>query len=203
MLTGAVLSGGKGSRMGGEKGLTVLGGLPLLSYAVRTMEIVADEVVVAVAPGMGREYGDVLGSQVIIVEDSRKAAGPLEGLTSALAAAKGDYVLASPCDTPFLRADVCQAIALFAKGRDGAVPRIGGYLEPLHCSFKRRRCLAAFQEALEEGVHKVSEAYKTLDMVYIEEEDMRALDPHLESFWNINTAEDLERAEQKLRNHLF
>ncbi|OGS51975.1 MAG: hypothetical protein A3K75_04360 [Euryarchaeota archaeon RBG_13_61_15] len=203
MLTGAVLSGGKGSRMGGEKGLVVLGGLPLISYSVRTMEIVADEVVVAVAPGMTREYSDALGSRIVIVEDAHTAAGPLDGLITALAAAKGDYVVVSPCDTPFLRTDVCQAIALFAKGRDGAVPRIGGYIEPLHCAFRRRHCLAAFQEALEEGVHKLSEAYKTLDLVYIEEEDMRALDPRLESFWNINTAEDLERAEQKLRDHLF
>jgi molybdopterin-guanine dinucleotide biosynthesis protein A len=203
MLTGAVLSGGKGSRMGGEKGLVVLGGLPLISYSVRTMEIVADEVVVAVAPGMSREYSDALGSRIVIVEDAQTAAGPLEGLTTALGAAKGDYAFVCPCDTPFLRADVCQAIALVAKGRDGAVPRIGGYLEPLHCAFRRRHCLAVFQEALEQGIHKLSEAYNGLDMVYIEEEDMRALDPHLESFWNINTAEDLAKAEQKLRNHLF
>jgi molybdopterin-guanine dinucleotide biosynthesis protein A len=203
MLSGAVLSGGKGSRMGAEKGLVMLGGLPLISYSVRTMEIVTDEVVVAVAPGMRGDYAGVLGSRVLVVEDAQAVAGPLDGLVTALAAAKGDYVIVSPCDTPFLRADVCQAIALFAKGRDGAVPRIGGYIEPLHCAFRRRRCLAAFQEALEEGVHKLSEAYKTLDMIHIEEEDMRALDPHLESFWNINTAEDLDKAEQKLRTHLF
>jgi molybdopterin-guanine dinucleotide biosynthesis protein A len=40
-------------------------------------------------------------------------------------------------------------------------------------------------------------------MVHVEEEDLRALDPHLESFWNINTAEDLQEAERRLKTHLF
>lgn len=189
--------------MGKEKGLSLLGGSPLVTYPVRTLEIVADEVVVAVAPGMAKDYRQILGPDVVLAEDDQAAAGPMRGLMTALSAAKGDYVLVSPCDTPFLRVDLCQSMALFAKGRDGSVPRIGGYLEPLHCAFRRRHCLAAFEEALEEGKLKVSEVYKALDMVYVDEEDIRAIDPHLESFWNINTEEDLEKAERRLHTRPF
>lgn len=203
MLSGAVLSGGTGSRMGEEKGLVRLGGVPMVYYVAKTMELLADEVVVAVAPGMAEAYREVLGDGMCVVEDEAPSAGPLAGLVTALREAKGDYVMVSPCDTPFLRLDVCQAIVMFARGRDGAVPRVRGYLEPLHSAHKRRHCLAAFEEAIDEGVTKLTEAYDLLHMVHIEEEDLRALDPHLESFWNVNSVEDLEEAERKLRTHLF
>lgn len=203
MLSGVVLSGGTSSRMGDEKGLVKLGGIPLVVYPARTMELLADEVVVAVAPGMADTYRGVLGEAVRVVEDEDTSVGPLAGLITALRAAKGDYVMASPCDTPFLRLDVCQAIVLFAKGRDGAVPIVNGYLEPMHSAYRRRHCLAAFEEAVDEGTHKLSEVYGLLKMVHVQEEDLRALDPHLESFWNVNSAEDLEKAERRLRTHLF
>lgn len=203
MLTGAVLSGGTSNRMGEEKGLVKLGGIPMVYYVAKTMELLADEVVVAVAPGMAERYRQVLGEERRIVEDKEAAEGPLAGLVTILREAKGDYVMVSPCDTPFVRLDVCQAIVMFAKGRDGAVPRVRGYLEPLHSAYKRRHCLAAFEEALDEGIRKASDAYKLLRMVHVEEEDLRALDPHLESFWNVNTSEDLEEAERRLRTHLF
>jgi len=189
--------------MGDEKGLVKLGGVPMVYYVAKTMELLADEVVVAVAPGMASTYQEILGDSVRVVEDEATSVGPLAGLITALRAAKGDYVMAGPCDTPFLRLDVCQAIVLFAKGRDGAVPIVNGYLEPLHSAYRRRHCLAAFEEAIEEGTHKLSEVYGLLKMVRVQEEDLRALDPHLESFWNINSAEDLEKAEQRLRTRLF
>ncbi len=203
MLTGAVLSGGTSFRMGEEKGLVKLGGVPMVNYVAKTMELLADEVVVAVAPGMTERYRQVLGEDRRIVEDKEAAEGPLAGLVTILREAKGDYVMVTPCDTPFARLDVCQAISTFAKGRDGAVPRVGGYLEPLHSAYKRRHCLAAFEEALEEGMRKPSDAYSLVRMVHIEEEDLRALDPHLETFWNINTLEDLQEAERRLRTHIF
>ncbi len=203
MISGAVLSGGTSTRMGEEKGLVKLGGIPMVYYVAKTMELLADEVVVAVAPGMADAYREALGEDKRVVEDDQVSMGPLAGIVTALREAKGDYVMATPCDTPFLRLDVCQAVVMFAKGRDGAVPRVRGYLEPLHSAYRRRHCLAAFEEAIEEGVKKPSDAYKLLHMVHVEEEDLRALDPHLESFWNINTAEDLEEAERRLKTHLF
>ncbi len=133
-----------------------------------------------------------------MAEDERGDIGPIEGLITALGAAREDYVIVAPCDTPFLRADLCEAIASFAKGRDGAVPVVRSYLEPLHSAYRRRRCLAAFEEALEEGERKLGDIYRRLDMLRIDEEELRVLDPHLESFWNINTPEDLALAERRI-----
>ncbi len=187
------------TRMGEEKGLAVLGGKPLISYVARTLESVADEIVIAVAKGMSGKYLEVLGNEYLIVEDERTGFGPLEGLVTALRASKWDSVLVSPCDTPFLKVDLCKSIVSFARKRDGAVPRIRGNFEPLHGAYARIKCLAAFEEAIEEGGQRPVDAYEMLDLEYVDEDIVRVMDPRLESFWNLNSREDLELAEERLR----
>jgi molybdopterin-guanine dinucleotide biosynthesis protein A len=185
--------------MGEEKGLAVLGGKPLISYVARTMESVADEIVIAVAKGMSGRYRDVLGDEYIIAEDKRAGVGPIEGLVTALSAANEDFVLVSPCDTPFLKVDLCESIVSLARKRDGAVPRIRGNFEPLHGVYRRIKCLAAFEEAMEEGKQRPVDAYEMLELEYVDEDIVRVMDPRLDSFWNLNSREDLELAEERLR----
>lgn len=203
MLSGAILSGGMSRRMGEEKGLALLGGRPLISYVAQTLERVADEIVIAVAMGMSRKYREVLRDEYVIAEDRRADICPLEGLITALSAARGDIVLVSPCDTPFLRTETCESIVSLAKKRDGAVPRIGGNFEPLHGVYKRIKCLAAFEEALEEGMRRPIDAYAMLDLEYVDEEIVRLTDPRLESFWNLNGQEELRLAEKRISQGVY
>lgn len=203
MLSGAILSGGLSTRMGEEKGLAVLGGKPLISYVAQILESVADEIVIAVAKGMSGRYREALGDEYMIAEDKRAGVGPLEGLVTALSAAKEDSVLVCPCDTPFLKVDLCRSMVSLAKKRDGAVPRIGGNFEPLHGVYRRIRCLAAFSEALDEGKRKPVDAYDMLDLEYVDEDIVRVTDPRLESFWNLNNPGDLELAEDRLKGGVF
>jgi len=186
--------------MGEEKGLALLAGEPLVSRVARVLDSVADEVVVAVAPGEATRYRQALGDHYAIAEDERPEMGPIQGLITALGTARGEYVLTSPCDTPFLRVEVCRSIVSLSKRRDGAVPRVGQDFEPLHGVYRRLKCLAAFEEALEEGKHKPVDAYPSLDIEYVDDDVIRVLDPHLESFWNLNTPEDLMKAELRLRS---
>jgi len=196
MLSAVVLSGGSGTRMGAEKGLLRLGGRPLVSIVVGTMWSLADEVVVAVAPGMSSEYRATLGSRPSIVEDRASGIGPLEGLAASFAVARGDIVVTSPCDTPFLSRELIQLIAGSIGDADMAVPRVGGLLEPLHAAYRRERCLRAFEETMARGERKIVTAFSGLDAVMVDEELLRAVDPELRSFWNLNTRNDLARAER-------
>jgi molybdopterin-guanine dinucleotide biosynthesis protein A len=189
------------TRMGEEKGLAVLGGKPLVSYVARTLESVADEIVIAVARGMSRRYREVLGDEYTIAEDDRAGVGPLQGLVTALSAAEENTVIVSPCDTPFLKVDLCESIVSLARKRDGAVPRVRGNFEPLHGVYARIKCLAAFEEAIAEGRQRPVDAYRMLNLEYIDEEIVRVTDPRLESFWNLNSREDLELAEERLRRN--
>lgn len=186
--------------MGEEKGLALLGGKPLISHVAMTLEALTDEIVVAVARGKSDEYRHALGNGYTIAEDERTDVGPLEGLITALSASRGEYVLVSPCDTPFLREEVCRSMISLARKRDGAVPRFGDNFEPLHGIYRRIKCLAAFEEALEEGKRRPADAYASLDIEFVDEEIIRVTDPNLESFWNLNTPEDLMEAELRLRS---
>ena len=199
MLSALILSGGQGSRMGTDKGLVMLGDAPLVIHVADVLSNVADEVLVSVGKGRSEMYADTLGPEFTIVEDSAEGVGPLEGLTKGLNAANGEYVLVSPCDTPFLKKEVCLAIVAAAKSRDGAVPRTGErHLEPLHGAYLRATCSKAFERALASGKRAPTQAYANLDIAYIDEGALRVIDADLLSFWNINGPDELERAKAQL-----
>ena len=173
--------------------------VPLVKHVADVLSAVADEVVVSIARGSLRAYSDVLGDQFLFVEDHEQGIGPLEGLVQGLTTARGNYVLVSPCDTPFLKREVCEAIVEAAKGKDGAVPRTGReYVEPLHGAYRRRTACEAFKQVLSTGDRAPTQAFRNLNLVFIDEGAMRALDPELVSFWNINSPSDLRKAEDHL-----
>ena len=200
MITGAVLSGGSSARFGSDKGLVKLDGEPMVLHVARVLSDVADEVLVAVAPGKSDVYSEALGRGIRVIEDSRSGLGPLQGLITALDASGGEEVLVSPCDTPLLRRSVCSVLLERGKGKDGAVPRIRGFFEPLHACYARDACLEAFVEALGRGKRKPKDAYHLLDLSIVEESELRAVDGDLESFVNVNSPEDYDYALQ-LHSH--
>jgi len=184
--------------MGQEKGLIPLGGVPMVGHVLKTVSSVADETIISVARGMTKRYADSLGSAFRIVEDEREGFGPLGGLSRALEVARGEYVLVSPCDTPFIRPEVCRYVASVAVGSDAAVPVVRGHLEPLHGVYLRVPSLSAFRKILAKGEHRPIEAYEYLRIQRVEEAHLRLLDPELDSFWNLNSPDDLRLAEKKL-----
>jgi molybdopterin-guanine dinucleotide biosynthesis protein A len=200
MMTGVVLAGGSGTRLGEYKPLVPFGGGALVEYVVRLFRQVVDEVVVSVARGTSDRYSDLLDEDVVIVEDRESGLGPLEGMIVGFRAAAGEYTLMSPCDTPFISKDVCRTIIQTAFGRDGAVPFVHGYFEPLHGSYRTDSSLHAFERALSAGKRKPKDAYEDLDIVAVDEEVLRGFDPELWSFWNINSRTELDRANAHLES---
>jgi len=198
MLTGIVLSGGEGSRMGQDKGLVMLRGDPMVSYVIDSMMGHVGEIVISVANGQASRYDEYAEIGFEIVEDRTPGIGPLEGLLCALKAARGNFVLVSPCDTPFLKPSICELLLSRAPGKDGAVPIINGKFEPVHGAFQRDAAMKAFEAVLAAGRRKPSDAYSRLNLEFVDEVSLRAVDRDLESFWNLNTPEDLRLAEKKL-----
>ncbi len=194
MITGAVLAGGTSSRFGSEKAIAPFRSEHMISHVIRVLLRVTDELVVAVAPGRGTFYRDLLGEDITVVEDVESGIGPIQGLVTALGAAGGDYVLVSPCDTPLLREELCEMTIRYADGRDGAVPVVGGFLEPLHACYSRLTCLEAFTESMAEGMRKPKDAYRLLNLATIDEADLRSVDHDLVSFVNVNSEDDLAAA---------
>lgn len=199
MLSGVVLAGGRGSRMGGDKGLAKVGDRPMLLHVLRTLSDITDDIIVAVGKGCRPVYQESLGPSVRTVEDRASGRGPLEGLSNAFRDVEREYVAVVPCDVPLLRSGVLELLARRAVGKDGAVPVVGGYLEPLVAVYRRDAGLKRFEEELETGVGKVSNALQHMDIRRVDEEDLRVVDGLLLSFWNVNSKEDLDRAEEIAR----
>lgn len=185
--------------MGGEKGLVELCGRPMILSVLDALSRVADDITVAVGSGRGPEYRRVLGRDVVVVEDRAAGRGPLEGLCNAFREARHGSVAVAPCDVPFLRPDIVALLARRAAGREGAVPVVRGYLEPLVAVYSRDAGLDCFAKGLDSGKGKVADALGCLDIRRVVEDDLRAVDPDLVSFWNINSKEDLGRAEVAAR----
>ena len=187
-ITGVVLAGGLGRRMGGiDKGLQELRGQPLVHWVVERLAPQVDELLIN-ANQNGERYA-AFGHRVV-PDEIPGFAGPLAGLHAALSAAAHPLVATAPCDSPFLPADLISRLfsALTATGADLAVARTFDQPHPVFCLCKRD-VLPHLTEFLASGGRKIDRWYATLKVVEV------AFDDEADAFENINTREELGRFE--------
>ena len=187
-ITGVVLAGGLGRRMGGvDKGLQLLNGRPLVSHVIERLAPQVDELLIN-ANQNGERYA-AFGHRVV-PDQIPDFAGPLAGLHAALSAASHPLVATAPCDSPFLPADLISRLfsALTATGADLAVARTFDQPHPVFC-LCRRAVLPHLSEFLAGGGRKFESWYATLKAVEV------AFDDEADAFENINTREELGRFE--------
>ncbi len=197
-MSAIILAGGGGRRLGRPKPLVELQGRPLISYAVEAALKVADEIIVVSGREASKALRGILPGGVELLEDLEEGYGPLMGLYTGLTAAHRSYALALPCDSPLLRVEVLRRLLERVEGFDAAIPRWpNGYLEPLHAAYRVETSLKACRESLMEGRRELRAILRHLNRVlYISTEELRALDPQLQTFYNINTPEELVRIEE-------
>jgi molybdopterin-guanine dinucleotide biosynthesis protein A len=187
-ITGVVLAGGLGRRMGGvDKGLQLLNGRPLVSHVIERLAPQVDELLIN-ANQNGERYAS-FGHRVV-PDQIPDFAGPLAGLHAALSAAAYPLVATAPCDSPFLPADLVFRLfsALTTSDADFAVARTFDQPHPVFC-LCRRTVLPHLSEFLAAGGRKFEHWYATLKAVEV------AFDDEADAFANINTRDDLGRFE--------
>jgi len=195
-ITGVILAGGLGRRMGGiDKGLQKLRGQPMVHWVVERLAPQVEELLIN-ANQNGARYA-AFGHRVV-PDQIPGFAGPLAGLHAALSAASHPLVATAPCDSPFLPDDLVFRLfsALTAAHADLAVARTFDQAHPVFCLCKRG-VLPHLSEFLESGGRKIDRWYSTLNIVEV------AFDDEADAFENINTREELgrfETAPEKLSN---
>ena len=188
-ITGVILAGGLGRRMGGvNKGLQRLNGKPLALHVAERLAPQIDELLINVNQNI--EQYAAFGYR-IVADQIPDFAGPLAGLHAALSAAAHPLVATAPCDSPFLPADLVSRLfsALTATDADLAVARTFEQPHPVFCLCKRD-VLPHLTEFLESGGRKIDRWYAMLKVVEV------AFDDEAEAFENINTREELGRFEK-------
>lgn len=189
-VTVAVLAGGRGSRLGGvAKASLDVGGLTLLdrvlrstaSLAVQTLAIVNDD----------RLAGD---PRLRLLRDPAPHAGVLPALLQALDAATTPLLLLVACDMPFLSPPVLRRLVDLAADADVVIPMVDGVAQPMHAIYRVVACRQAIRAALDRGDPRMISFLDDVRTVRVPEEEIRAFDPALRSFFNVNTPDDLAEA---------
>ncbi|HQZ02652.1 MAG TPA: molybdenum cofactor guanylyltransferase MobA [Thauera sp.] len=185
-ITGVLLAGGQGSRMGGvDKGLVDLAGRPLAAHALARLAPQVDELIISANRNL--DAWQVFGYPVF-GDDIDGFAGPLAGLHAALLRARHPLVVTAPCDSPFLPADLVErlAAALHTTGAELAVVRTADQLHPVFC-LCQRSLACPLGDFIARGGRRMQQWHATLKTVTVPFNDEAA-------FRNINTRDELAAA---------
>ena len=190
-LVVAILAGGAGRRIGGDKPRRLLGGARLLDHALTSVHGTAAPFIL-----VARTAEQVDGFAGTVVLDAPGIEGPLAGLLSALvwaAEAGADRVLTLPCDMPFLPGDLHHRLEqALAPDIGVAVAASDGRLHPV-CALWRTAAVPTLVQRAGEGRLSLRGLSEAVGCAVVEW-PIEGGDP----FININTAEDLAAAEAAL-----
>lgn len=189
-VNGYIMVGGRSSRMGTDKGLLKVKGKYLVEYVIRHLEpCVAKLFLVGNDPAY-----DAIGPERI--PDLVQGIGPAGGIITALShsAVSQNFILS--CDTPFVDSDLIFAILKKSEGYEICIPELKGRMEPL-VGYYSKDILPRWTKGMQTGSYKLQTLierchYKTLDV----EKDLLSDE---KMFMNINTPDDLIRAEKEGR----
>ncbi len=196
MLTLVIQAGGESRRIGQDKALLPFLGQPLILRPLNRLARLAEEVLVT---SNQPEHFRFLGLSPI--PDLMPDAGALGGLYTALSAAGHPYVAVVACDMPFASAALFayELATLRELGMDAIIPRTHAGTEPFHAIYRRETCMPHVQAALEAGKRRVDAWFGQVNVRYLDVEEIQLYDPDGLAFLNINTLEELGRAEELAR----
>ncbi len=186
-ITGLILAGGRGRRMGGDdKGLQPFRGKPLIAHVIERVRPQVATLLISA----NRHLDEYRAWGWPVVPDRwDDFRGPLAGLASVIARVETPYILVSPCDTPFLPAQLAPRLAAALRGEqaDAAVVVSAGMLQPL-CVLLRRELETSLTEYRARGGASAQDWLRQCRVVEVEFDD----EPH--AFLNLNTARELTAA---------
>ncbi|HXA29499.1 MAG TPA: molybdenum cofactor guanylyltransferase [Candidatus Angelobacter sp.] len=189
-VTAVVLVGGRSSRMGIDKALIVpigAGGRTLTELVLDALAVEADYTLLA-----GRALPEL---DVPAIPDRYFDAGPLGGITSALAEVDTPLALVAACDMPAIVPALLRLLLARARAEPQAAAVMcatGAGLEPLLSAWRPALALPGLRAAVATGVYSLRDAVGRLPLALVlPPEEWRGADPEGASFRNWNTPEDL------------
>ncbi len=188
-LTVAIMAGGQSSRMGQDKSFVPFEGRPLI-------EVVAERVV-----GLGAELilitnkpADYAYLGLPMYSDIYPNMGPLGGIYTAVTHASHPHTLVVACDMPWLNRDLLGYMIGLRHQADIIVPRWDKFPEPLHAIYGKA-CLPPIHDQLQTGWLKVVGFYGQVQVQFVDRSEIERFDANGRSFANLNTPEELAKAE--------
>ena len=178
-------------RLGHDKVFETVGNTGLLQQVISRISPVCRNIIVVAGE---RSFSQLSGSSNYrIVTDIFPGKGSLGGIYTGLTASDSAVNLVVACDMPFLNQDLLRYLIKLSAKYDLVVPRINGYLEPLHAVYKKS-CIASIEKLIQQNKLRIYDFYNSVKIRYVSDREIDKFDPGHQSFFNINTTADLKLA---------
>lgn len=190
-ITGLILAGGRGSRMGHvDKGLQQFRGAPMVLHVITRLSPQVGPMIINANQNLSPYESFGLP---VWPDELSGFEGPLAGLQTGLTHCETDYLVTAPCDSPFLPHDLVERLgtALQEKEAELAVAFTGeGDTLQRHSVFMlmKTSVLPHLTQFLQSGERKIEKWYRGLHHVEVHF-------PNEDAFRNINTLDELRRFE--------
>ncbi len=194
-LTGIILAGGKGIRLGRNKGLARLKGRYLIEYVIDNLAAICDEILISSNTEQCQKFG------YPVISDQYRGKGPMAGIHACLKASSNEHNFVVSVDTPFVSPEFIRF--MLENKKDGliAAPWYGkDHYEPL-CAYYHKNALPVMEAFFEKNNYKLPDVFQALPFTPVPV-DYKLPVYHPMLFHNINTEEDLSNANQFLEESL-
>lgn len=179
-ITGVILVGGKSRRMGQDKALLPVAGIPIVKRLIDCLQGCFNHLLlVGDQPERFASYG------LQIVPDIYPGSS-LGGLYTGLKSVTTEHIFVTSCDIPFPNPELIRLISRQADSYDAVIPATQDGLEPLFARY-RQSALPVMQSALEAGNYRITSVLEQLQILRIESDLLQAVDPDGRALLNINT----------------
>lgn len=192
-VTGLILAGGRGSRMGGQdKGLQPLRGMPMAMHVLWRLSPQVQDVVINANRNLGAYEGF---GRTVVPDVSGDFQGPLAGMAAGFPYCTTDWMMVVPCDVPHLPTDLVQRLVEAAEAVDApaAMPctREADGRVQTHPVFLllRNELSEHLMVYMQNGGRKIDAWTTPLGALEVPFDDARA-------FFNANTLADMHQLEQ-------
>ena len=204
-LGAVVLCGGQSSRLGFNKQELTFAGKTFLETIVSALAPVTQKIVLVGNVDPDRHQ---LPESVLITQDELNDKGPLEGIRVGLKFLADDceYAFVSSCDVPLLTGALVEFLFAQLNHCDAIVPTKGERRYGMTAIYRTRLHLAA-AERIQQDLLRVCDLADGFDVVHLNAEKLRSVDPELDTLTNINSAAEyfrlLERFGQRCPEELL
>ena len=178
-----ILAGGLSRRMGRDKAALPAGEGTLIEHLARRLAPVVDETIIA----CGSAGQNLPG--VTAVDDRYPGFGPLAGIHAGLLAAHFPLVWVVGCDLPDVDPGLAALLCGLAGDVEAVVPRVDSEPQGV-CAVYVRALAPRIDRLLAAGERRVKMLLAASKVRYVTPEELRAVDPELRSFRNLNTPAD-------------
>jgi len=192
-ITGIILAGGKNLRMGKNKAFLEIKGQRIIDRTKQLFVDLFDEVFLVANSPL-----DYLDLNLRVVSDLFPEGGALGGIYSGLFHASHSHAFVAACDMPFLNKALISHLSALSPGYDIVIPKTEDGWQPLHAVYSQK-CLPFMEDLLQEKNLKIIDFFPKVKKREVTTEEILPFDPQLVSFLNVNTPEDLARAEDLLK----